>query len=314
MTSKEIEKTIKDIKSLKIQGNTNIAKVAVKAILDYITYVKVQSFSDFISRVKYYCYELANARPNEPLTYNAMNFIIADIESSQTQQQARVKVVDRIQKFFSYIDESFEIIQDNAFNILKNNTVFMTHCHSSLVRDVIIRIAEINPNITVINTETRPLFQGRITARKLTEKGIKVIHIVDSAVSSILLDEQYIKPDVILVGSDGITIKGDLVNKVGTYNIAVAAKTAKIPLYVITQSMKLDLRSINEEDFKIENRDPREVWDLAGDKSLSAESRENIQILNPAFDLVPAKYITGGYITEKGLLEPKDFREMIDLH
>lgn len=304
MTEKDLYKIIKDIKELKVQGNTNIAKVSAKAILDYITHAKASTYSEFVNKVKSFCFEFANARPNEPLTYNAMTFIVNALDESENQQQARVKTIERIENFFSYIDESYEIIRTNAVNLLKGHTTFMTHCHSSLVRDVLIRIAQINSNIQVINTETRPLYQGRITAKKLSEAGVNVIHIVDSAVSSFILDQKYPNPEVVLVGSDGITIQGDLINKVGTLNLAIAAKVAKIPFYVVSQSMKLDLRSSKPELIKIELRKPEEIW---------PDVPERVRIINPAFDLVPAKYITGGYITEKGLLEPKEFANLVTL-
>jgi ribose 1,5-bisphosphate isomerase len=304
MTEKELEKIIRSIKDLKIQGNTNIAKVSAKAVLDYITNLKVANYNEFLTKVRHYCLEFANARPNEPLTYNAMSFILNDIDECQNQQQARIKVIERIESFFSYIDESYEIIRLNAVSLLKGYKVFMTHCHSSLARDVLIRIAEISSDIEVINTETRPLYQGRITATKLAEVGVKVTHIVDSAVASFLLDQRYTNPEVILVGSDGITIEGDLINKVGSLNLAIAAKAANIPFYVVTQSMKLDLRASKPELLEIEQRDPAEVW---------KEAPARVRVVNPAFDFVPAKYITGGYITEKGLIAPKEFRNLVNI-
>lgn len=304
MTDKELEKLIKDIKDLKIQGNTNIAKSAAKGILEYITHAKPEKFQEFITKVRHYCLELANARPNEPLAYNAMTFILRDIEDCDTQQQVRVKVIERIQNFFSYLDESFEIIRANGVNLLKGYKVIMTDCHSSLVRDTLIRIHELDEGITVISTETRPLYQGHITATKLAEKGVHVIQIIDSAVASFILDERYPTPEVIVVGSDGITVNGDLINKVGTYNLAIAAKKAGIPFYAMSQSMKLDLRSISKDKFKIELRDPDEVW---------KERPEGVEIINPAFDLVPAEYLTGGFITEKGLLSTKEVKELVEL-
>lgn len=302
MTEKDLQKTIEDIKALKIQGNTNIAKSAAKAILEYITHAKAENLEDFKSKVKSYAMKLANARPNEPLAYNAMTFMIKDIDESDTQQQIRVKAIERIENFFKYLDESYEIIRTNAVNLLKGHNLIMTHCHSSLARDVLIRIHELNSEMKVLNTETRPLYQGRITATKLATAGVEVLHIVDSAASSFLLDERYPKAEAVIVGCDGITVDGDLVNKVGTYNIAIAAKEAKIPFYVVTQSMKVDLRSSEKDEFIIEQRDPKEIW---------PEAPEGVEMINPAFDLVPAKYITGGYITEKGLMEPKEFRDIL---
>lgn len=302
MTEKELEKVIKNIKDLKIQGNTNIAKASAKAILSYVTHVKTSSYNEFVEKVRKYCFEFANARPNEPLTYNAMTFFVNDLEECENQQQVRIKLIERIENYFSYIDESYEIIRTNAVNLLKGYNKFMTHCHSSLTRDILIRIAELNSNATVINTETRPLYQGRITATKLSEAGVKVTHIVDSATGSFILDKRYENPEIIIVGCDGITVQGDLINKIGTLNLAIAAKEAKIPFYVATQSMKLDLRSSKAEAFKIELRKPDEIW---------SNSPKNIEIINPAFDLVPAKYITGGYITEKGLIGAKEFSSLI---
>jgi ribose 1,5-bisphosphate isomerase len=302
MTEKELQQLIQDIKDLKIQGNTNIAKSAAKGILEYITHAKAENFSEFVGKVKDYAMQLANARPNEPLAYNAMTFLLKDISESDTQQQIRIKAIERIENFFKYLDESFEIIRLNAVNLLKGHTTFMTDCHSSLARDTLIRINELHPQMRVINTETRPLYQGHITATKLAEAGVEVIHIIDSAVASFILDKRYPTPEVIIVGSDGITLNGSLVNKVGTYNLALAAAEAGIPFYVVTQSMKVDPRSANEEEFPIELRKPEEVW---------PDAPKGVEIINPAFDLVPAKFITGGYITEKGLMRPEEFKAIM---
>lgn len=302
MTEKDLDNLIKEIKDLKIQGNTNIAKSIAKALLEFVTKSKYENHEELLGKLKLYAEKLANARPNEPISVNAVTFIIKDLEETETQQELRVKVVDRIQEYFKYIDESYKIIKDNAVNILKGKNTGITHCHSSLARDILIELAENTEEFTVINTETRPKYQGRITATKLALAGIRVIHIVDSMMASILLDERYPKPEFVIVGCDGITRNGDLVNKVGTYNLALAAKESDIPFYVVTQSMKIDLRYSNNSELIIESRDADEVW---------SEAPENVEILNPAFDLVPGKFITG-YITEKGLMKPEEFREVFD--
>jgi ribose 1,5-bisphosphate isomerase len=299
MTEHQIQKVIQDIKDLKIQGNTNIAKTVAKTLLDYVTHAKVEEFGLFISDVKSHAEKLANARPNEPMTLNAVSFITKDIENLENQQQVRIKVIERIENFFKYVDESYEIIRTNGVDLLKNHKIFYTHCHSSLARDVLIRISKINPDILVINDETRPLYQGRITATKLALEGVKILHTIDSAASSVFFGD-ILKPEAVIVGCDGISVEGDLINKIGTLNIALAAKEANVPFYVVTQTMKIDLRSITG-DMRIEQRNKDEVW----------KDRPNgVDILNPAFDLVPAKYITGGYITEKGLLRPEEFRQL----
>lgn len=299
MTEKDVQRVIQDIKDLKVQGNTNIAKTIAKTLLDYVTHTKVHNYQLFLEKFRGYAEELANARPNEPMSRNAVAFILKDVAKCENQAQLRIKVIERIESYFKYLDESYEIIRTEAVKYLKNYRVFFTHCHSSLARDVLLRLHEINKEILVINDETRPLYQGRTTAIKLAAAGVKVLHTIDSAAGSVLLDNRYPSPEVIIVGCDGITSSGDFINKVGTLNIALAAIEAGIPLFVITQSMKIDFRSADR--IEIEQRASDEVW---------PDRPQGVDILNPAFDLIPGKFVTGGFITEKGLLQPKDFKDL----
>lgn len=299
---KEIEQVVLDIKGLeKVQGNTNVAKATAKALLHYITHARPHEIQKFVADIKRHGHDLSHARPNEPLAVNAVSFITKDLEKSQNQQQVRIKALDRIDQFFKYIDESYEIIRVNAVSLLRGHNRFYTHCHSSLARDILIRIHEVNPEMEVINDETRPLYQGRTTATKLSDAGIKVTHIVDSAAASIFLDPRYPKPEIALVGCDGFTVHGDIINKVGTLNIALAAKEADVPLYVVSQFMKVDLRGADG-FLEIEQRNKKEIWE---------DAPKHVEILNPAFDFVPAKYITGGIITEKGLVKPDEIRDYL---
>ena len=298
MNDIDVEKIYKEIKDLKIQGNTNIAKTVATSLVKYVHSSHKENPYDLGIKLKQIGYELAGIRSNEPLSINAVSFITKDIEKINTYKELKSTVIERIEQYFKYIDESYEIIRLNGFELLKEHKVFYTHCHSALVRDTLIRISKYNPNITVINSETRPLYQGRITAQKLSAANINVIHIVDSAASTILLDKRYIKPEAVIVGCDGISFNGDLVNKIGTLNIAIAAKRANIPFYALTQLMKIDLKS-RDEEIKVELRDNDEVW---------KDRPERVDILNMAFDVVPSEYITGGFITEKGIIKPEDIK------
>lgn len=300
-----IKAVVDDIKDLKIQGNTNIAKTSVKTLVSYLKkYGDNYKYNhhQLALHLKEFGDELAKARNNEPLAINAVKFITQGLEDTKTHHDLKVKFAEKSRDFFKYIDESYEIIRKNAVNLLQGYEVFYNHCHSSLARDVLLEL-NANKRITVINDETRPKLQGRITAQKLIEGGVNVMHTIDSAVSSIFLDERYVKPQVVVVGSDGITVDGALINKVGTYNIALASYEAQVPFYVVCQSMKVDLRSKDGDTIlPIEQRHPDEVWKLRPTE---------VEIINPAFDLVPGKYITGGYITERGLVKPEDVHELV---
>jgi ribose 1,5-bisphosphate isomerase len=164
-----------------------------------------------------------------------------------------------------------------------------THCHSSTVERILIEARRQGKKFEVYNTETRPRYQGRITAEKLAKAGIPVTHFVDSAGRQMLR-----KCDLFLIGCDSITKSKKVINKIGTEAMFDAAQESKVPVYVCTNSWKFDTSSTTQKDTKIEQRDPREVWDKPPRK---------VTIYNPAFEKIDLD-LTTGIITELGILKP----------
>ena len=165
-----------------------------------------------------------------------------------------------------------------------------THCHSSTVERILIEAKKKGKKFEVYNTETRPRFQGRITAEKLAKAGIKVTHMVDSSGRQMLRD-----CDLFLIGCDSITKSGKVINKIGTESFFDAAEESSVPRYVCTNSWKFDTESTIQKDTKIEQRDPKEVWD---------KPPKNVKIHNPAFEKILLNKTTG-VITELGVLKPR---------
>ncbi|MGD8627593.1 MAG: S-methyl-5-thioribose-1-phosphate isomerase [bacterium] len=145
--------------------------------------------------------------------------------------------------------------------------------------------------------ETRPLLQGaRLTAWELERGGIDVTVICDSA-SHLLMSRGAI--DLVFVGSDRITMSGDFANKIGTYGVALSARAAGVPFYVVAPVSTIDFGLTRGEDIPIEERDPAEVTDISGAKI----TPRGVVAYNPAFDVTPADLISG-IITDKGLIRP----------
>lgn len=152
--------------------------------------------------------------------------------------------------------------------------------------------------------ETRPGNQGaRLTAYELGEHGVPHTVVVDNAGGHLM---QHGKVDLVLVGSDRTTRKGDVVNKIGTYLKALSAYDNKIPFYVALPSSTFDFAMEDGMETVIENRSGTEVTHVEGwdDKS---QQRVNVRILpetsrvaNPEFDITPARLVTG-LITERGI-------------
>jgi len=140
--------------------------------------------------------------------------------------------------------------------------------------------------------ETRPLLQGaRLTAWELSVAGIDVRLICDNAAASVMAAGNI---DLALVGTDRVTRNGDVVNKIGTLNVAVLCKHFGVPLYVALPSTSYDRHSCTGADVIIEQRPPGEVL---GDRAAS------VAVHNPAFDVTPAELVTA-FITEHGIIKP----------
>ena len=157
--------------------------------------------------------------------------------------------------------------------------------------------------------ETRPRNQGaRLTAYELKEHGVPHTVIVDNAGGHLM---QQGKVDLVIVGSDRTTRKGDVANKIGTYLKALAAADNRIPFYVALPSSTIDFNLERGEEIEIENRTDREVSFMEGwDEEKQRETHirvvpEGTFVHNPGFDITPARLVTG-LITDKGICEASE--------
>ena len=265
----EVSKIIEDIKSIKIQGASNIAFAGLKAYS--------------LSPRKETKIKLENARPTEPMLFHVLE--LAE------------------KKDYSKIKQHFEATQDkiNSFvlRIINNKDQIFTHCHSTNVVKALIYSKKKGKKFSVLNTETRPLFQGRRTAQELSKAGIKVTSFVDSALATILEKENSkdkVYATKVFLGADALLNKG-IINKVGSKTIAELAKVHKIPLYIISDSWKFSSKKI-----PIESRNLNEVWDKAP---------KNVKIMNPSFEFVDKKYIKA-IISELGILSYDKFLKRVN--
>ncbi|MBM3232438.1 hypothetical protein FJZ21_03640 [Candidatus Pacearchaeota archaeon] len=246
----------KNIKSIKIQGATNVAKAGVEA---YCLRPKESS-------VKI----LSKLRPTEPMLFNALNIVR---KSS-------------IENVLNHFENAQEFINHYVQKVIKNNQIIFTHCHSNTLAQALIKSHKNKKKFSVINTETRPLYQGHLTSKQLSKAGIKVSMSIDSAML-----EDIKRSDIVMMGADAITKKGVL-NKIGSGLIAKISGDLKKPLYIVTDSWKFSSKKV-----QIEQRSWLEVW---------KKSPKKVKIENPAFEWIPKKQISY-IISELGVLTHKEF-------
>ncbi|HBB02806.1 MAG: translation initiation factor, aIF-2BII family, translation initiation factor eIF-2B subunit delta [Candidatus Peregrinibacteria bacterium GW2011_GWF2_38_29] len=271
MTYDEIVKGIKD---LTIQGAEKIAIAAVDAFSQKIAETKDRE------QLKKYMDELISLRETEPALRNALKYCFENFN----------KVENACQIAHDHFKKSQELIAKYGANKISDGMIVYTHCHSSTVEAILIEAHQQGKKFEVYNSETRPKFQGRITATNLAKAGIKVTHFVDSAGRTAMKHA-----NLFLFGCDAITSEGKIFNKIGTEFLAEFANQARIPAYSCTNSWKFDPQTLYGFEEKIEERDPKEVWE---------NPPAGVTIFNPAFEIIAPDIITG-VITEIGIVKPE---------
>ena len=193
--------------------------------------------------------------------------------------------------------------------LIKEGMRILTHCNAGALATVDVgtvmaplRAArDAGRHFFVYASETRPRLQGsRLTAWELGQEGIDHAVVVDGAAGLLL---QRGEVDLVLVGADRIAANGDTANKIGTYPKAVLAKAHRVPFYVAAPMTTVDFGARNGRAIPIEERPEDEVLEIAGVRVAPKGTRAR----NFAFDVTPARYITG-FITDLGILKAADLR------
>ncbi|MFA5746379.1 MAG: S-methyl-5-thioribose-1-phosphate isomerase [archaeon] len=291
MIKTNILKIGKDIKEIKIQGASKIELAAVLGILEVINQSKLEG-NDFLGEVVENINYLISQRPNEPKLRNSLSYIWQMSNKYQSVKERNV-LVELINSYEKTTETNNELISEYASQMITNGSTILTHCHSNLVENAFKKAYDRGIDFEVICTETRPRFQGRITAKALCEYGINTTQIVDSAVSAYLK-----KADLFITGADVIFQDGSIMNKVGTHTISLVAKNFKTPHIVLTSThcVETDIFvSLNEQ---IEERNIDEIWSEADGRP------DNLKLKNPSFDIVPNDLIDK-FITEEGVFSPE---------
>ena len=194
----------------------------------------------------------------------------------------------------------------------------LTHCNAGWVATVdwgtvtapIFMAHERGVPVHVWVDETRPRNQGLLTAWELAGHGVDHTLIADNA-GGHLMQRGFV--DLVLVGADRVTRRGDVCNKIGTYLKALAAHDNDIPFYACVPTPTIDWSLEDGLDIPIEERSEDEVrivrgLDAAGHFAQVSIATSGTAVANPAFDVTPARLVTG-IITEKGIVAPADLKE-----
>jgi methylthioribose-1-phosphate isomerase len=300
----DYEELARAIENLKVRGAPALGVAAAMGIALAAKNSKGKTADEIKSDLAAASKRIQSTRP----TARNLFWALERMERVWRAEKDPSELVDRLVKeAISIADEDVQLcrsIGKYGADLISDGDHILTHCNAGGLACVeygtalgVIRSAVASgKKVFVYATETRPLLQGaRLTAFELKSERIPFKLITDNMVGYVM---QKGLVDEVIVGADRITKNGDVVNKIGTYGIAVLAKAHGIPFFVAAPSSTIDL-SVRAEEIAIEERKAEEVTILWG-KRIAPSGTD---VLNPAFDLTP-KELVNAIITEKGVAFP----------
>ncbi len=300
------ESVAEAIKQLQVRGAPLIGIAAAMGLVAGTREHRSETLGAFLARVTQISELLADARPTAVNLRWALHRM-ANVAQGTSGDAAAVW--DRLRVEATAIWEEDRAmcrkIGEHGLSVLPDGANILTHCNTGALATGGIGTAlapiylahEQGRRVHVYVDETRPLLQGaRLTMWELGHAGIPCTLITDAAAGTLM---RQAKVDIVLVGADRICANGDFANKIGTYGLAVLARHHGVPFYCAAPWSTVDSSLPEGELIPIEERAPAEVTVMAG----RPIAPSGAAALNPAFDVTPARYVTG-FITDRGIVQP----------
>lgn len=300
----------KAIKMMKIRGAPLLGAAAGYGLALAAYHSKAETKDQLMEELGVSARTLRNTRPTAINLFWALERVIGKARETEGNVATAVKAVieeaERIAAEDVLVNKN---IGKHGSSLIDDGDTVLTHCNAGSLATVdygtalgVVRAAwKDGKNIKVIATETRPLLQGsRLTTYELLQDGIPVTLIIDNMAGYVLSKGLV---DKVVVGADRI-VTDAVINKIGTYTIAVLARENDVPFYVAAPESTFDLER-SSEDVLIEKREADEVVKFG--RVLVAPA--GVEVFNSAFDVTPLKYVSA-IIYEKGIIYPKDFQRL----
>ena len=293
------------IKGMIIRGAPAIGVAAAMGVAIGARDIIADTHESFFKQLDNICDTLAQTRPTAVNLFWGIERMKRVAEANRDKDLKSIRIILKTEAV-CIEQEDLQICRSigrNGAALIREGATVLTHCNAGGLATAgygtalgVIRAAhEDGKKIKVFADETRPWMQGaRLTAWELMKDNIPVTLITDNMAGYFMRKGEI---DCVVVGADRIAANGDTANKIGTYSVAVLAKENRIPFYVAAPLSTLDLTLKSGDEIPIEERHSHEVTHLRG----IPIAPEGVVVRNPAFDVTPAKYITG-IITEKGVV------------
>lgn len=303
--------TCKAIKTMVTRGAGSIGAAAGFAMWQAVFEAPENNYIEFISKAKI---EIEATRPT------ARDLFAATERVFENAKISKEKAKEEAQKIADETAFACMKIGEHGNNIIKSGYRILTHCNAGRLALVdygsalspIYEAHKKGKEVFVYVDETRPRSQGaRLTAWELNEQNVPHAVIPDNAAAWYM---SLGKINMVITGADRIAANGDTANKIGTLEKAIAAKEYGIPFYIAAPPSTFDKNTKTGSDIIIEERNQDEVLYMTGlDEKTGKHTKIRVvspgsKALNPAFDVTPAKLITG-YITKNGIFTAEKLKQ-----
>lgn len=289
---REVASFVQEIKEDRESGARQLAFKALNFLARIVRSSNAAQTETLLDDLFYACHEIGAARPSMAMISTALDLLHRDALAfaSLSSKEALSHLSSLIRRHIKEMDASIDLAVRHLESIIPSGSTILLHSYSSSVIHALPLLKDKGCSLVV--TESRPGFEGRVTALSALDMGLSVKVVTDACAADELRGV-----DLVLMGLDTIELDGSVVNKAGSSLIAMAAHALGVKVYFIGEIRKISLSGRRAD---LEEYDPAEVWD---------RPPQGLEVRNLYFDRTPPLFITG-IALEKGIFEPDRIGEV----
>eukprot|EP00123_Amoebidium_parasiticum_P008309 comp18721_c0_seq1/m.20476 comp18721_c0_seq1/g.20476 ORF comp18721_c0_seq1/g.20476 comp18721_c0_seq1/m.20476 type:complete len:320 (-) comp18721_c0_seq1:405-1364(-) len=303
------------LSNLKNDPDVPTAVAAVQALIQFIETSEAKTIMEIRQDMTRMVKELTTHAPEHIVSLASgcelfMRFVTrTGFLNVQDIAECKRVIIECGRQFVKNANHSRDVIASVGDPFIRDGATILTHARSRVVAQLLLKCAE-KKQFQVYVTESRPDCSGYYIAEQLRAGGIPVTMVLDAAVGSVME-----KVDLVVVGAEGIVENGGIINKIGTYNLALAAHAANKPFYAVAESFKFArLFPLKQGDIPRSRDLGLSFKRLPGSTAEASTSGDTLQYFNPWADYTPPQYITLLF-TDLGVLTPSAVSdELIQLY
>jgi translation initiation factor 2B subunit (eIF-2B alpha/beta/delta family) len=280
----ECENALRAIREDNTSGASELVHRAVQCLILFSETSEDPSPSRFKNDLLDFMHRIISSQPAMAPFFNLANVVLMGIEDAEDVEGIKEAIGEAASTFLRGLREIPRRIAIHTASLLSGKDGILTHSFSFTVFEAIRYASNAGRVLRVICTESRPALEGVNLAKQLAVEGVEVHLALDSAAPSLLREV-----DLLLTGGDALSPLG-LVNKIGTYGIAVAAKARGVPFYALCGTDKILTEGLAEK-LRIEQKDSVEVLPTP---------HPGVEVINHYFDITPIEFLSG-VVTEEGV-------------